>query len=100
MPRALQSFTVRAQLPEALSELREIAMTLSWSWDARSQDLFRWADPHIWEAGGDPMRLLGMIGQERLEALARDRSFLAFLHEVHDDLRNHLARTRWFAERT
>ncbi|HEX3531336.1 MAG TPA: DUF3417 domain-containing protein, partial [Thermoanaerobaculia bacterium] len=93
MPRALQSFTVRAQLPEALSVLREIAMNLRWSWDARSQDLFRWADPEIWEAaGGDPMRLLGMIGNERLESLARDRSFLAFLHEVHDDLRTHLAR--------
>src|SRR3989475_8048591 len=101
MPRALQSFTVRAQLPEALSELREIAMNLRWSWDARSQDLFRWADPEVWEAaGGDPMRLLGMIGKERLESLARDRSFLAFLHEVHDDLRTHLARPRWFAERS
>jgi len=62
MARALQSFTVRAQLPEALSELREIAMNLRWSWDARSQDLFRWADPEVWgAAGGDPMRLLGMI---------------------------------------
>src|SRR6267378_1351766 len=101
MPRALQSFTVRAQLPESLSELREIAMNLRWSWDARSQDLFRWADPEVWAAaGGDPMRLLGMIGKERLESLARDRSFLAFLHEVHDDLRNHLARPRWFAERS
>src|SRR2546427_898063 len=101
MPRALQSFTVRAQLPEALSELREVAMNLRWSWDARSQDLFRWADPEIWEAaGGDPMRLLGMIGKERLEALARDRSFLAFLHEVPDDRRIHLARPRWFAERS
>jgi starch phosphorylase len=101
MPRALQSFTVRAQLPEALSELREIAMNLRWSWDARSQDLFRWADPEIWEAaGGDPMRLLGMIGKERFVSLARDRSFLSFLHEVHDDLRTHLARPRWFAERT
>src|SRR2546423_536181 len=101
MPRALQSFTVRAQLPEALSDLREIAMNLRWCWDARSQDLFRWGDPEAWEAsGGDPMRLLGMIGKERLESLARDRSFLAFLHEVHDDLQHHLGRPRWFAERS
>src|SRR5216683_2634633 len=93
MPRALHSFTVRAELPEALAELREIAMNLRWSWDARSVDLFRWADPEVWEAaGGDPMRLLGTI--------AKDRSFLAFLHEVHDDLQQHLRRRRWFAERS
>ena len=100
MPRALHSFTVRAELPEALQELREIAMNLRWCWDARAVDLFRWADPELWDdAGGDPMRLLGMIGKERLEALSKDRSFLSFLHEVRDDLEHHLGRPRWFAER-
>ena len=73
MPRALHSFTVRAELPEALAELREIAMNLRWCWDARAVDLFRWADPELWQAaGGDPMRLLGMIPKERLEALTRE----------------------------
>src|ERR1043166_5404591 len=101
MPRALRSFTVRAALPEALSELREIAMNLRWSWDARAVDLFRWADPAVWEsAGGDPMRVLSMIGKERLEALAKDRSFLTFMREAHDDLENHLKRRRWFSDRT
>ena len=69
-------------------------MNLRWCWDPRSQDLFRWADPEVWEsAGGDPMRLLGMIGKERLEALSRDRSFLAFLHEAKPTLHHHLGRT-------
>ncbi|HEU5002651.1 MAG TPA: alpha-glucan family phosphorylase [Actinomycetota bacterium] len=100
MARALRSFTVRADLPPALAGLRDIAMNLRWSWDARSQDLFRWADQAKWEAAGqDPTRLLGMIDQDRLEALARDRSFLTFLQEVHDDLMHHLERPRWFSER-
>ena len=101
MPRAVHSFTVRAELPRQLAELRDVAMNMRWAWDTRSQDLFRWADPALWDASnGNPTRLLGMIGKERLEALARDRSFLSFLHEVHDDLLHHLQRPRWFAERT
>jgi starch phosphorylase len=101
MPRALHSFTVRAELPAALAPLREIAMNMRWCWDTRSSDLFRWADPSLWEAsGGDPMRLLGIIGKERLEGLAKDRSFLSFMNEVHDDLVHHLERPRWFAERS
>ena len=101
MPRALHSFTVRAELPEVLAALPKIAMNLRWCWDTRTADLFRWADPALWEASsGDPVRLLGMIGQERLDALAKDRSFLTFLHEVYDDLEHFMGRTRWFGERT
>ena len=101
MPRALHSYTVRAELPEALSALPKIAMNLRWCWDTRTADLFRWADPALWEASGaDPVRLLGMIGKERLDALAKDRSFLTFLHEVYDDLEHFMGRTRWFGERT
>src|SRR5579883_1209410 len=101
MPRALHSFTIRAELPRELAALRDIAMNMRWSWDTRSADLFRWADPGLWdESGGNPMRLLGMIKQERLQALAKDRSFLSFLHEVKDDLDHHLERPRWFEERS
>jgi starch phosphorylase len=100
MPKALHSFTIRAELPKELSALRDIAMNMRWSWDTRSVDLFRWADPALWEdSEANPVRLLDMIGKERLEALSRDRSFLSFLHEVQDDLMHHLERPRWFAER-
>lgn len=101
MPKALTSFTVRAELPEPLTSLRDIALNMRWAWDARTVDLFRWADPALWvTAGGDPMRLLGMIGRDRLEALTKDRSFLAFLTEVKDDLDQHMRRRRWFGERS
>ena len=49
-------------------------MNLRWSWDERTRDLFRWVDP---ERGTprthDPVRLLGLVPPERLEALANDR---------------------------
>jgi starch phosphorylase len=75
-------------------------MNLRWSWDDRTQDLFRWVEPDRWEASGhDPIRLLGMVDRRRLDALAADRAFLSFLTEVHDDLRRDLEADRWFQGR-
>jgi starch phosphorylase len=75
-------------------------MNLRWSWDDRTQDLFRWVEPDAWEATGhDPIRLLGMVDHRRLDHLAADRAFLSFMAEVHDDLRRYLETDRWFQGR-
>jgi glycogen phosphorylase len=98
--RALRSFTVRARLPEALAPLQELAFNLRWSWDHRTRDLFRWVDPQIWELTfHDPVRLLSLVGRQRLEQLAGDAAFMGFLGEMHDDLRRYLEAPRWFQTR-
>jgi starch phosphorylase len=98
--KALRSFTVRPQVPAALGSLQTLAMNLRWSWDGRTQDLFRWVDSAAWEAAShDPVRLLGLVDHRRLEALAGDRTFLSFLHEVADDLERDLRASRWFQGR-
>lgn len=95
--KALRSFTVRARLPEALAPLHELAMNLRWSWDERTRDLFRWVDPDTWEVTGhDPVRLLGLVGRERLQALTQDRAFMGFLRDIHAELRGYLEAPRWF----
>ncbi|MDP1803828.1 MAG: DUF3417 domain-containing protein, partial [Acidimicrobiales bacterium] len=98
--RALRSFTVHPRLPERLAPLHALAMNLRWSWDERTQDLFRWVDPDAWElAGHDPIRLLANVDRPRLESLAADRAFLSFMAEVHDDLRRDVEADRWFQGR-
>ena len=98
--KALRSFTVRAKLPEPLAPLHELAMNLRWSWDGRTRDLFRWVDPATWDVTGhDPVRLLGLVGRERLEQLADDPAFMSFLDEVHGDLRRYLDAALWFQSR-
>ncbi len=98
--RALRSFTVRARLPEALGPLQELAFNLRWSWEHRTRDLFRWVDPQIWELSfHDPVRLLSLVGRQRLEQLAADPAFMGFLGEMHDDLRRYLEAPRWFQNR-
>jgi starch phosphorylase len=98
--RALRSFTVRARLPEALAPLQELAFNLRWSWDDRTRDLFRWVDPQIWERTfHDPVRLLSLVGRQRLDQLAADSAFMGALDEMHAELRRYLEGPRWFQTR-
>ncbi|HEX3539710.1 MAG TPA: alpha-glucan family phosphorylase [Acidimicrobiales bacterium] len=98
--RALRSFTVRPSLPPALAPLQEVACNLRWSWDDRTRDLFRWLDPQQWEESQhDPMRMLGLVGRERLESLAADPAFMGFLGEISNDLNRYLTAPRWFQNR-
>ena len=95
--KALRSFTVRARLPEPLARLEDLAMNLRWSWDERTRELFRWVDPDEWErTGHDPVGLLGRVRRERLDALAADPSFVAFLDEAYDTLQRYLESPQWF----
>ena len=98
--RALKSFTVRPELPEALALLEPLALNLRWAWDDRTRDLFRWVDPEAWDATRhDPVGLLGTVSPERLRDLAQDQAFLRFLHDVHNDFTRYLDAPRWFQAR-
>src|SRR5690606_1257708 len=98
--KALRSFTVRPTLPRELAALEEVAFNLRWSWDDQTRDLFRWVDPDLWDASvHDPVRLLGLVSRERLDALARDAGFKRFLDEVHSELTRYLDGDRWFQTR-
>jgi glycogen phosphorylase len=99
--KALRSFTVRPSLPAELSALEELAFNLRWSWDDQTRDLFRWVDPDLWDATvHDPVRMLGSVRRERLDALAADAGFKRFLGEVRDELQRYLDGDRWFQSRT
>ncbi|HEY6697694.1 MAG TPA: alpha-glucan family phosphorylase [Acidimicrobiales bacterium] len=98
--KALRSFTVRPSLPPELAALDELAFNLRWSWDDQTRDLFRWVDPHQWDASvHDPVRMLGLVDRERLDALAHDAGFRRFLGEVREELQRYLDGERWFQSR-
>jgi starch phosphorylase len=94
--KAVQTFTVVSNLPEALTPLRDIAMNLGWINDERAQDLFRRMDRENWEYVRDPARMLAIESQERLEELARDTAFTALAASVRDELQLSLDKPRWF----
>ncbi len=95
--KALRRFTVRTRLPEPLLPLGELVMNLRWSWHAPTQDLFSTVSPDVWEAvHHDPVRLLGEVPAERMDALATDSDFLGRLATAHADLQDYLTRPKWY----
>jgi starch phosphorylase len=95
--KALRRFTVRAQLPESLVALQELAANLRWTWHAPTQDLFAELDPVAWErVGNDPVRLLGEVSSRRLAELAGDDELVDRVRAEAEGLAGYLSEPRWY----
>ncbi len=95
------TFTVVPRIPERLRELVRIAMNLWWTWDAEAIEVFRRLEPRslLWErCYGNPVRMLGLVSQDRLTELASDEGFLAQMDRVGARLSGYLDRPTWFSQ--
>jgi starch phosphorylase len=86
-------------LPKSLRHLKELAFNIHWTWNHDAIELFRRLDSEIWETSGqNPVRLLGMVTQARLEEAATDEAFLAHLDRVAGELDTYLdTKSTWFS---
>jgi starch phosphorylase len=97
--RPIHTFTITPKLPDRLKCLKEIAYNLSWSWNNDIIDLFRRLDADLWEeTGHNPVLMLGVIRQERLEEAATDDAFLAYMDRVWDSLENYMKSDSWYVK--
>ena len=73
-----QTYNVTPILPETLEPLRELSFNLWWTWEPAARRLFRELDAELWdETNHNPVRMLQLSRQSRLEELAQDKNFLA-----------------------
>ncbi len=64
-------------LPKRIEELQDLAENLLWIWRPEARELFKNLDHPSWNSTGhNPVRMLQVIPQERLESAAKDPSFL------------------------
>lgn len=100
--RPIQTFTVVSRLPQELSRLPELAYNIRWSWDHETIALFQRMGGDLWEESGhNPVRMLGLLSQTRLDALARDEGFMAHYQRVLDDFDNYMqqrSRHAWYPQ--
>jgi starch phosphorylase len=88
-----QTYHVTPTLPGALEPLREMSFNLWWTWEPSARRLFRHLDPELWNrTNHNPVRMLQLSRQLRLEEVSQDKAFLRELKEVYDAFRNYLAR--------
>jgi starch phosphorylase len=99
MVKALRTFRVTPRLPESLKRLQDIAENLWWCWNFEAIGLFRRLDGKLWEESNhNPVAMLGMVSQDRLEQLAADDGFLAQLEHAGENLDKYLVGLNWFSK--
>src|SRR5437762_5128023 len=89
----LQTYNVTPILPAALEPLREMSFNLWWTWEPAARRLFRHLDPDLWNrTNHNPVRMLQLSRQSRLEELAQDKAFLRELKQVFEEFEKYLGR--------
>ena len=74
------SFTIVPSLPERIARLRELALNLWWCWEHEAIDLLRRLDEDLWDSPDvyhNPVKMLNIVPQKRLQELSEDEGFLA-----------------------
>jgi glycogen phosphorylase len=90
---AFHSYNVVPTLPAPLEPLREMSFNVWWTWEPSARRLFRHLDVELWNrTNHNPVRMLQLSRQARLEELATDKTFLRELKQVHDAFTRYLAR--------
>src|SRR6266853_3773453 len=89
----IQTYNVIPNLPTQLESLREIVFNLWWTWEPSARRLFRHLDPELWDrTNHNPVRMLQLSRQARLEEVSQDKTFLRELKQVHDGFKKYLER--------
>ena len=98
MVKPVATVSVVPNLPESLECLIELAHNLRWSWDSETTTLFRRLDPELWESTEhNPVWMLGLVSQDRLNAVQSDPAFMAFFHRVYSDFGDYMsAMDTWY----
>ncbi len=101
MVKPVATVNVVPKLPKALARLEELAYNMRFAWDHETIAVFRRLDPDVWEqVYHNPVKMLGMISQERLKAVQADPAFMANFERVlneYDDYMN--TGNTWYDER-
>ncbi|MBC8418182.1 MAG: alpha-glucan family phosphorylase [Desulfobacteraceae bacterium] len=93
--KAKIKFGVVPNLPPQLEGLRRLAYNVCFSWKSDIRDLFQRIDPGLWvKCRYNPVFMLGLVSQERLDGLSDDQGFLAQLERVNQDFERYLTQPR------
>jgi starch phosphorylase len=87
------TYTVVPKLPPKLEPMRELVYNLWWTWEPRARRLFRFLDVELWnKTNHNPVRMLQLCRQVRLEEVASDEDCLRELDAVVQKFRAYMAR--------
>lgn len=95
--RRVIEYMISPSLPERLSPLSGLAKNLWWSWHPGAVSLWSRMDPKLWDkTNQNPVKLLGLIDQARLEQLAEDDGFTTQMDRIIYNLANYMESAFWY----
>ena len=87
-----RDITVKAELPQQLKPLDELAKNLWWVWNSEAKTLFRSLNPDLWRSTGEnPVMLLQQLTSERIAEIIADKDLMARLKHVYDMFKAYMA---------
>ena len=90
----VRTFNVSPRLPAVLEPLNHLARNLWWTWEPDARKLFRDLNPTLWDqTNHNPIRMLQLSKQGRLEEIASDEDYLRSMRHVHDQFQAYMNRT-------
>src|ERR1700710_1980379 len=93
----IRTFQVFPDLPASLEPVSELARNFWWMWHPDATEVFRRLDRKLWdEVNHNPVKLLGLVDQEKLAAAAEDEGYLAHVGRVYTAFKAHLSERGWF----
>lgn len=101
MVKPIATVTVTPRIPKALPRLEDLAHNVRFTWDHETISLFRRLDAEGWERSHhNPVLLLGMISQTRLEEMTNDPAFMASYERAVENYDAYmLSHNTWYEEK-
>ena len=95
--RKIVRYVIHPLIPERLRPLSELAYNLWWAWHPDAIKLWRRVDSKLWQdTNNNPVKMLGLISQSRLDQLSEDDGFLTHLDRVIHEYTNYMESSLWF----
>lgn len=87
-------------IPERIERIKDLAENLAWVWNPKSRSLFKRLDFPAWASTGhNPVKMLKTIPAHRIEAAAKDPSFLKLYDSVLYDFNKMMEEnSTWFSK--
>ncbi|HEB72496.1 MAG TPA: DUF3417 domain-containing protein, partial [Nitrospirae bacterium] len=95
--RKIVEYMIHPSLPERLSPLSALANNLWWVWHPDAVNLWRRLDRRLWwDTYHNPVKMLGLISQSRLDQLSEDDGFITHMDRVIYDLNDYMESSFWY----
>jgi starch phosphorylase len=83
-------------LPEGLSDLRDLALDLRWTWSHEADALWEDVDARLWQRTKNPWSVLQGAAPQRLQQMAADPAFRERLAQFVGARQHYLDQPGWF----